>query len=73
MFGRATKAVSICPPAYYADLACERSRCYLGELVDASPSASLVGSVHGGQGGSSVVDQSMVKIHPNVKDSMFYM
>lgn len=27
MFGRATKAVSICPPAYYADLACERARC----------------------------------------------
>ena len=29
IYGRATKAVSICPPAYYADLACERGRCYL--------------------------------------------
>ncbi|KAH8758030.1 ribonuclease H-like domain-containing protein [Diaporthe sp. PMI_573] len=26
LFGRATKAVSLCPPAYYADLACERAR-----------------------------------------------
>jgi eukaryotic translation initiation factor 2C len=26
---RATKAVSLVPPAYYADLACERARCYL--------------------------------------------
>lgn len=28
LFGRATKAVSICPPAYYADIACERARRY---------------------------------------------
>ncbi|OHE91723.1 piwi domain-containing protein [Colletotrichum orchidophilum] len=26
LFGRATKAVSICPPAYYADILCERAR-----------------------------------------------
>lgn len=29
LFNRATKAVSICPPAYYADLLCERGRAYL--------------------------------------------
>jgi hypothetical protein len=29
LFNRATKAVSICPPAYYADLICERGRAYL--------------------------------------------
>ena len=29
LFNRATKAVSICPPAYYADLLCERGRYYL--------------------------------------------
>ena len=28
MYGRATKAVSICPPAYYADLVCDRARLY---------------------------------------------
>jgi eukaryotic translation initiation factor 2C len=28
-FARATRSVSICPPAYYADLLCERGRCYL--------------------------------------------
>ncbi|EXF86238.1 piwi domain-containing protein [Colletotrichum fioriniae PJ7] len=26
LFGRATKAVSICPPAYYGDILCERAR-----------------------------------------------
>nr|POE47165.1 protein argonaute mel1 [Quercus suber] len=29
LFNRTTKAVSICPPAYYADLLCERGRTYL--------------------------------------------
>jgi eukaryotic translation initiation factor 2C len=35
LYARATKAVSLVPAAYYADLACERGRCYLNEfLVD---------------------------------------
>lgn len=29
----ATKAVSICTPAYYADIFCERGRCYLAKYV----------------------------------------
>ncbi|PCH34396.1 argonaute-like protein [Wolfiporia cocos MD-104 SS10] len=33
MFARATKAVSLVSPAYYADLACERGRCYLHPLL----------------------------------------
>ncbi len=31
MFSRATKAVSLCPPAYYADILCERARIYLAD------------------------------------------
>ncbi|KAI1139351.1 Piwi-domain-containing protein [Hypoxylon sp. FL0543] len=27
-YGRATRAVSVCTPAYYADLVCDRARCY---------------------------------------------
>ena len=35
LYARATKAVSLVPAAYYADLACERGRCYLNDfLVD---------------------------------------
>lgn len=33
LFNRATKAVSICPPAYYADLLCERGRAYLHSVL----------------------------------------
>jgi len=39
-FGRATKAVSICPPAKYADMVCERARHYLSSLFD-TPTHSM--------------------------------
>ena len=35
LFARATKAVSLVSPAFYADLACERGRCYIHELLQA--------------------------------------
>ncbi len=35
LYGRATKAVSVCPPAYYADILCERGRCYLAKYLNA--------------------------------------
>ncbi|KAF5368021.1 hypothetical protein D9758_004491 [Tetrapyrgos nigripes] len=33
LYARATRSVSLIPPAYYADLACERGRCYLGDFL----------------------------------------
>ena len=33
LYARATRAVSLIPPAYYADLACERGRCYLNDFL----------------------------------------
>jgi eukaryotic translation initiation factor 2C len=68
LFGRATKAVSLCPPAYYSDLACDRSRCYLGGLIDASVAGSQADSVTG-----MGADAATVVIHPDVKDTMFYI
>lgn len=73
LFGHATKAVSICPPsAYYADLVCERARCYLSGLFDASatPTASIAGST---DTDDQVASASDVAIHPTLKDSMFYL
>lgn len=73
LYGRATKAVSICPPAYYADLVCERARCYLSKFFDPTPVASpAMSEVSGGQH-ISEADSSQVKIHPKVRDSMFYI
>ena len=76
LFGRATKAVSRCPPAYYADLVCDRARCYLSGIfapsAGTSPSASIAPTSTGG-GTTQVPDSNLVKIHQNVRDAMFYV
>jgi len=69
LFGRATKAVSVCPPAYYADLVCERARCYLAGVFDpseASPAPSVAAS-------RSSVNAEDATIHNSIKDTMFYI
>ena len=58
LFGRSTGPVSIPPPVYYADLACERSRCY-GDFDDNISDTSSMGdsgrdNSHGGQGAAQV-------------------
>ncbi|KAI9773827.1 MAG: hypothetical protein M1840_006052 [Geoglossum simile] len=68
LFGRATKAVSVCPPAYYADLVCERARCYLSKVFDATPAPSISSAAPKQQ-----VNPNDVVIHRNLKDSMFYI
>jgi len=77
LFGRATKAVSLCPPAYYADLLCTRLRCYLPQEFDpadsfatGSVSSSMTSSMTSGARRQTVAD---VKIAENLKDSMFYI
>jgi eukaryotic translation initiation factor 2C len=70
-FGRATKAVSICPPAYYADLVCERARCYLSDSFDPTSTTASVSESTDSQ--QRTVTQAMVTIHANVKDTMFYI
>ncbi|KAF2008657.1 Piwi-domain-containing protein [Aaosphaeria arxii CBS 175.79] len=57
LFGRATKAVSLCPPAYYADIVCERARCYMSDLFD-SPPQSVAPSVAGASAAPSIADAS---------------
>ncbi len=72
LFGRATKAISICPLAYYADLVCTRARCYLKDTFDPPPSASP-DATSAGTGASRALDASAVKIHPNIRNAMFYI
>ena len=70
LFGRATKAVSICPPAYYADILCERARIYNSDIYDSHTES---GSVTGGGTATIPVDSNRIKIHDNLKDTMFYI
>jgi eukaryotic translation initiation factor 2C len=51
-------------------LVCERARCYLSEIFDATPAASVAES---GAGGEPVADPDAVKVHENLKDTMFYI
>ncbi|KIW12117.1 hypothetical protein PV08_09391 [Exophiala spinifera] len=70
-FGRATKAVSICPPAYYADLACERARCYLSQFFD--PDSVERSSTTSTTGTGAEPDKTPLGVHENVKNAMFYI
>ncbi|KAH6717463.1 ribonuclease H-like domain-containing protein [Leptodontidium sp. MPI-SDFR-AT-0119] len=75
LFSRATKAVSICPAAYYADLVYKRARYYLSKLFDTTPGPTPAGSVVSGAGGGGgqVADPNNVRIHENVRNAMFYI
>ncbi|KAI4283554.1 MAG: hypothetical protein L6R38_002084 [Xanthoria sp. 2 TBL-2021] len=69
LFGRATKAVSLCPPAYYADLLCERGRAYLYKEFNARDNAT------------ATTEQTfdwdrapwLKGVHASLKDTMFYI
>lgn len=71
MFGRATRAVSVAPPAYYADLVCERARRWLSRVMESSTVGSLMG-VGGGQG-SAGARQEEVMVHERLRDTMWYI
>ncbi|KAJ3897105.1 hypothetical protein F5879DRAFT_814218, partial [Lentinula edodes] len=45
LYAKGTTAVSLMPPAYYADLACEREHCYLNNFLvdDRSSTAGVSG------------------------------
>ncbi|CCX33115.1 Similar to Protein argonaute 12; acc. no. Q7Y001 [Pyronema omphalodes CBS 100304] len=81
LFARATKSVSIVPPAYYADVLCERGRCYINGLMNATDYAGS-SSGHGkGKASDEEKDETMRMarrlwgegIHPNLRETMFYL
>ena len=66
LFNRATKSVSVVPPAYYADLACERGRQYLhSTLAEARTSAS--------EGFDANTAEWTRDVHPRLRESTFYI
>jgi hypothetical protein len=69
LFGRATKAVSLCPPAYYADLLCTRLRCYLSDQYDPNDSSATASVASG----ATSQPNFNIQIPDSMKDSMFYI
>jgi len=86
LYARATKAVSLAPPAYYSDLACERGRCYLHDLMNSqSVNKAQTGGKKKGKKTKEeleaekqrVFDQALEQwgegIGASVKETMFYL
>jgi eukaryotic translation initiation factor 2C len=48
LYARATKAVSLIPPAYYADLVCEQARFWIYGFLNQAHEGSTVSSSEGG-------------------------
>ncbi|KAJ7640433.1 argonaute-like protein [Mycena polygramma] len=78
LYARATKAVSLIPAAYYADLACERGRYYLNEfMVDDKATSSGRGKLDRDEERARVFNDARAAwgegIHSDIRDSMFYI
>jgi hypothetical protein len=79
LYARATKAVSLIPAAYYADLACERGRCYLNDFLvdDKASTTAPSGSINREQEEQRVFDAASRSwgdgLHSDMRGSMFYI
>ncbi|OJA20088.1 hypothetical protein AZE42_07720 [Rhizopogon vesiculosus] len=86
LYARATKAVSLVPAAYYADLACERGRCYLNDFLSVDDKVSTSGVSSKGKGKGKADKEEEKKrvfesakkawgegVHPDLRGSMFYI
>ncbi len=67
LFGRATKAVRICPPVYYADLACKRARRYLHRFYNGPDQSS------NDDGQRTEALDSEIQVNKRLKKSMLYI
>jgi len=74
MFARATKAVSLVSPAYWADIACERGRCYLQKLLAGGKEEDKKGKK---REEDDVFDKAVKLwnggVSGKLKDTMFYL
>ena len=85
MFERATKAVSLVSPAYWADIACERGRCYLHKLLLAGKDDSADAKDASGKGkkGKKRAENAVFEkaegmwangvSGPRLRDTMYYL
>ena len=87
LYARATKAVSLVPAAYYADLACERGRCYINDFLVADDKTSTAGASVSGKVRRKKIDKDEEEerifnaakemwgegLHHDLKETMFYI
>ena len=75
LFSRATRAVKIPAPVYYADIACDRASRYLAarDATDGQSVTSDRTETEGERVARFEGYQDSIKVHDNLKDSMFYV
>jgi hypothetical protein len=80
LYARATKAVSLVPPAFYADILCERARYWIHELLLAEGNSGVTStstSLRHKTAEDRVFEAAQHAwgdgLHPNLRDSMFYL
>ncbi|KAE8415429.1 ribonuclease H-like domain-containing protein [Aspergillus pseudocaelatus] len=69
LVGRATKGVRVCCPARYADLVCDRARCYLSRFYEPWPETSSVAS----DASTVLATNKGVLLHEKIRNTMFYI
>jgi eukaryotic translation initiation factor 2C len=89
LYARATKAVSLVPAAYYADLVCEQARYWIHRFLNQMPDTSSSSGTGASGGRSKGAKQSREEaekrvyeaaqkmwgtgLHKNLRDAMFYL
>ncbi|KAK2467586.1 hypothetical protein APHAL10511_000441 [Amanita phalloides] len=80
LYARTSRSVSLIPPVYYADLACERGRCYLNNFL--ATDDNIASSIRSGKTDierekQRVYDEAVQYwgggLHDDIRDSMFYL
>ncbi|KAF8133993.1 Piwi domain-containing protein [Boletus edulis] len=77
LYARATRSVSLIPPAHYADLACKRGRCYLNDFLVFESMTTTSPKVDKEEEKERMYQAAIRAwgngVHPNLAGSMFYI
>jgi len=71
LYARATKAVSLVPPAYYADIVCEQARYWIHGFLNLGPGSDTASSTDGGGGGASAASSAVRKAREASEQRVF--
>lgn len=71
LFGRATRSVSVCPAAYYADLACDRARHYVRRFYNAPKVDGPRETFDIERDGPEF--ERLIQPHKRIRNTMFYI
>jgi eukaryotic translation initiation factor 2C len=66
---RCTKPISLVPPVFYADLVAYRGRMYHEAAMELQPQSAALSS----STSAALLNEGLYKVHPNLKDEMFFV